>query len=205
MIPNKIGTHYAIRPKSLEKKLDNGGWDKLLRRHQGNVNNHRIMDLRNIDSKLFATKVNFQPMRENSQSLTIGKFRATIGRILAIEPTSDSEDLGKYIFIVNNKDYEYAKMKFDDVLKYVYEEKDTLATMKSSHERFGAYPEVNGGSPVDGTLNDTIATLNAELAEQAKKHHQHQLQHTKYHVKDYLSGVMMNYRRRYQQHKPQRM
>ena len=59
-------------------------------------------------------------------------------------------------------------MKFDDVLKYVYEEKDTLATMKSSHERFGAYPEVNGGSPVDGTLNDTITTLNAELAEQAK-------------------------------------
>ena len=25
MIPNKIGTHYVIRPKSLKKKLDNGG------------------------------------------------------------------------------------------------------------------------------------------------------------------------------------
>ena len=46
--------------------------------------------------------------------------------------------------------------------------KNTLATMKSSHERFGTYPEVNGRFPVDGTLNDTIATLNAELAEQAK-------------------------------------
>ena len=126
------------------------------------------MDLRNIDRKFFDIKINFQPLVENLQSITIRKFLTTIGQVVAIEPTSDTEDLGKYIVIVNNKDYDHAKRKFDDVLKYVYEEKDTLATMKSSQEKFGAYQEVNGGSPVDGTLNNTIATLNAKLAEQAK-------------------------------------
>ena len=63
--------------------------------------------------------------------------------------------------------YDHTKSKLDDVLNYMYKEKDTLASMKSSQEKFGAYPEVNGGSPVNGTLNETIAKLNAELEEQA--------------------------------------
>ena len=70
--------------------------------------------------------------------------------------------------IVNNEDYAHATTKFDELLKHVYEAKHTLATMKSSHKRFGTYPEVNGGSPIDDIMNNTIATLNAELAEQAK-------------------------------------
>ena len=127
MISNKIEPHYVIRPKTLKKQLNNGGWDQLLRRHQGNGNNQSIMDLRKIDNKFFDIKINFQPLVENSQSITIRKFLTTIGRVVAIEPTSDTEELGKYIMIVKNKDYDHAKRKFDDILEYVYKEKDTLA------------------------------------------------------------------------------
>jgi len=131
------------------------------------VNNQRIMVLMNIDSKFFDIKINFQPMVEDSQSITISKFPTTIGRAVAIETTSDTEELGKYILIVNNKDYDHTKSKVDDVLKYVYEEKDTPSSMKSSQGKFDAYPEVNGGSPVNSTLSETIAKLNAELEEQS--------------------------------------
>jgi len=106
-------------------------------------------------------------MVEDSQSITISKFLTTIGQAVAIETTSDTEELGKYILIVNNKDHDHTKSKVDDILKYVYEEKDTLASMKSSQGKFGVYPEVNGGSPVNSTLNKTIAKLNAELEELA--------------------------------------
>ena len=168
MISYNISPHYVIRPKSLEKALENGGWDKLIRRYQVAVNKQRNIDIMNTDDKFFDTEVNFQLMVKNLKSITIKKFPTTIGRILAIKPTSDTKDLGKFILIVNNKDYAHATTKIDELLKHVYVEKHTLATTKLSHKRSGTYPEVNGGSPVDNTLNDTIVTLNAELVSHAK-------------------------------------
>ena len=74
MIPDEIGPHYVIRPKTLKKQLNNGGWDQLLRRQQGSVNNQRIIVLMNIDSTFFDIKVNFQPTVANLQSIKIRKF-----------------------------------------------------------------------------------------------------------------------------------
>ena len=125
------------------------------------------MVLRNVDSEFFNIELNFTPLTEGSKTITICKFFTTIGQVVAIETTSDTEELGKFILIVNNKDYDFTKSKVDDVLKYVDTKKDTLAPMKSSQQKFNAYPEVNGESPVNNTLDETVAKLNAELEDNA--------------------------------------
>ena len=167
LIPEKIGSQYLIRSKNLKKMLNKGGYDKLLRRQTEIVNNQGIMVLMNVDSEFFDIELNFTPLIEGSKTITISKFLTTTGRVVAIETTSDTEELGKFILIVNNKDYDFTKSKVDDVLKYVDTKKDTLAPMKSSQLKFNAYPEVNGESPVNNTLDETVAKLNAELEDDA--------------------------------------
>ena len=103
MIPEKIGSQYLIRLKNLKKMLNEGGYDKLLRRQTENVNNQGIMVLMNVDSEFFDIELNFTPLIEGSKTITISKFLTTTGRVVAIEMTSDTEELGKLILILNNK------------------------------------------------------------------------------------------------------
>ena len=90
------------------------------------------MVLMNVDSEFFDIELNFTPLIEGSKTITISKFLTITGRVVAIETTSDTEELGKFILIVNNKDYDFTKTKVDAVLTYVDTNKDTLAPMKSS-------------------------------------------------------------------------
>ena len=119
------------------------------------MNNQRIMVLMNVDSKFFDIELNFTPLTEGSKAITISKFLTTTGRVTAVEMTSDTKELGKFILIVNNKDYAFTKTKVDAVLTYVDTYKDVLPPMKSSQLKFNTYPEMNGESPINNTLDET--------------------------------------------------
>ena len=97
-------------------------------------------------------------------SISIRKFLYGQGKVLVIEPTSDTEDLGKYIMIVNNTNYFHTSKKIEELLAYLYKEKLTLPTMISSLEKFNLYPEMNGGPPVNEMLRAKVAVLDLELA-----------------------------------------
>ena len=65
--------------------------------------------------------------------------------------------------IVNNKDHPHATKKIGELLAYLYKEKDTLSTMKSSLARFNSYPEINGGPQITESLSAQIEALELEL------------------------------------------
>ena len=56
--------------------------------------------------------------------------------MLEIKQIFDTEDLGKYIVIVSNKDHSHATKKIGELLAYLYKKKDTLSTMKPSKVHF---------------------------------------------------------------------
>ena len=83
--------------------------------------------------------------------------------MLEIKQIFDTEDLGKYIVIVSNKDHSHATKKIGELLAYMYKEKDILPTMKSSLAKFNSYPKMNGGPPITELLSAQIAVLELEL------------------------------------------
>ena len=91
----------------------------MIRRQTESVNNQGIMVLMNVDSEFFDIELNFHPLIKGSQTITISNFLTKIGRVVAIEKTSDTEELGKFILIVHKKDYDFTRSKVDAVLKYV--------------------------------------------------------------------------------------
>ena len=110
--------------------------------------------------------MNFAQHIPNSVPTTVRKFLHGPGKVLAIEQTIDTEDLGKYILLVSNKDRPHTIKKIGELLAYLNKEKDTLPTMKSSLEKFNSYPEMNGGPPVNESLRAKVAALDIELASQ---------------------------------------
>ena len=89
-----------------------------------------------MEQIFFEIQVNFAKHIPNSVPTSIRKFLYGPGKVLAIEPTSDTEDLGTYILIVSNKDYSHTFKKLGELLAYLDKEKDTLPTMISSLARF---------------------------------------------------------------------
>ena len=117
---SKILHYYVVRTKFLKKALAKGAYDKLILRHQEAVNRQRNINLMYIGDKFFETEVNLTPSIATSKSISIRKFLFGIGRISAIEPTSDTKDFGKYILIVNNSNYPHAIKKIEELLKHLY-------------------------------------------------------------------------------------
>ena len=164
--PNSILDYYIVRSKMMNKALDPETYDKLILQNQGDVNNQGHIVLMNIGVVFYETYVNFAKNTKNSKSILIRQFLYGLCKVLAIEPTSDTEDLGKWILIVHNDNYSDATNKLDKLIAYLYKEKFTLPTMISSFEQFHMYPEMNGGMPVDNTTRAKVAALNLELASQ---------------------------------------
>ena len=77
----------------------------------------------NIDADLFETQVNFVQNSPNSVSTTVRKFLRGPGKVLAIGQTINTEDLGKYILIVNNKNHPNTIKKIGELLAYLKKEK----------------------------------------------------------------------------------
>ena len=96
--------------------------------------------------------------------ITVRKFLQGPGKVLAIEQTIDTEDLGKYILIVSNKDHSHTIKKIGELLAHLKKEKDTLPTMRSSLAKFKSYPEMNGGPPITESLSDQVAALELDFA-----------------------------------------
>ena len=120
----------------------------------------------NIKVGFYETHVNFAMKIKTSKSISIRQFLYGLCKVLSIEPTSKSKDLGKWILIVHNNNYSHAISKLDTLTAHLYKEKLTLPTMISSFEQFHTYLEINGGTPVDNTMRAKVAALNLELASQ---------------------------------------
>ena len=166
--PNLISQYYIVRPKMMKKAMNPDLYDKLILRHQDKVNKQGHIVLKNIGVDLLETQVNFAKHTPNSSvPISIRKFLYGPRKVLAIEPTSDLEDLGKYILIVSNKNYSHKSKKLEELLAYLDKEKETIPTMILSLEKFNSYPEMNGGSPVTESLRAKVAALELELASQS--------------------------------------
>ena len=98
-------------------------YDKLILQHQDEVNKQGNIVLMNIEADPFETQVYFNKHIPTSVSTSIRKFLYGPGKVLAIKQKVDTEDLGKYIVIVNNKDHPHATKKIGELLTYLYKKK----------------------------------------------------------------------------------
>ena len=130
------------------------------------MNKQEHIVLMNIGADMLETQVNFAKHIPNSVPATIRKFLHGPGKGLAIEQTIDTEDLGKYILLVSNKDHSHISKKIGELLAYLNKEKYSFSTMISSLEKFNSYPEMNGGPPITESLSAQITALELELASQ---------------------------------------
>ena len=140
-------------------------YDRLIYVHQEAVNQHRYIELTNVDINLFDTLVNFHRKNPQSVPLTVKRFLQGPGKVLAIEPTVDTEGSRTQRLITNNKDHDIAIKKLGDLQIYIMKEKDTSPTMISSFERFGSYPEVNGRPPIGASMSDQVERLESQVKE----------------------------------------
>ena len=112
MLPqNSILQYYVVRSKMMKKAMNPESYDKLILRHQGEVNKQGYIVPMNVGVDFYEIQVNFVKNTPNSMTLSIRKFLYGQGKCLAIEPTSDTKDLGKYIMIVNNNNYSHTSKK----------------------------------------------------------------------------------------------
>ena len=78
--------------------------------------------LMNTGMGFYETQVNFTKNTKNSKSIMIRKFLYGHFKVLAIEPTSNTKDLGKWVLIVNNNNYSHATSKLDELIAYLSNE-----------------------------------------------------------------------------------
>ena len=148
----------------MKKAMNPETYDKLILQHQGEVNKQGHIVLMNVGVGFYEMQVNLAKNTANSMLISIRKFLHGQEFILSIEPSSGTEDLGKYMMIVNNNNYSHASKKIEELLTYLYREKLTLPTMISSFEQFSTYPGMNGGPPVNETLRAKVVALDLEPA-----------------------------------------
>ena len=98
-----------------------------------------------------------------SVSITVKKFLQGQGKVLAIEPTIDTEDSGTYRLITYNKDHDVTINKLGVLQTHLMKEKKTNPTMITSFERFGKYIEVNGSPPTSDPTNDLVERLELQI------------------------------------------
>ena len=120
--PNSIWQYYIVISKITKKAMNPETYDKLIIRHQGEVNQHGHIVLTNAGVGFYETQMNFAKSTTQSMLILIRKFLYGQGKILAIEPTSDTEILEKYIMIVNNNNYSHASKKIAELMTYMYGE-----------------------------------------------------------------------------------
>ena len=146
--------HYQIISSMIKREMNSELYDGLIYVHKEAVNQQGYIKLTNADVNLFDTQVNFYPNNPKPVSLTVKQFLQGPEKVLAIEPTIDTEGSGMYRLIINNKDHDLAIKKIGELQLQLMKIKDTLPTMISSFKRFGLFPEVNGGPPICALLSD---------------------------------------------------
>ena len=89
-------------------------YDRMIHLYQDEVNKQGYIELTNIDVNLFETQMNFVQKNPNSVSITVRKFLQGPGKVLAIEQTIDTEESGKYLLIISNKDHSHSIKKIGE-------------------------------------------------------------------------------------------
>ena len=83
--------------------------------------------------------------------------------MLVIEPTRHSQDLGKWILIVNDADYSHTKDKLEKLFECISKKKNVLQTMPLSLKRFQAYPEIDGGISTNAITREKAEAFSLAL------------------------------------------
>ena len=159
---NSISTYYQIILKTIKRDMNQVLYDKLIHLHQDKVNKQRYIEISNVNPNLFDTQVNFLKHHQ-SIPITVTKFLQGQGKVLAIEPTIDTEESGTYRLITNNKDHDITIKKLRELQTYLMKEKETNPTMTTSFERFGTYIEVNGRQPINDSTSDLVERLELQI------------------------------------------
>ena len=141
-------------------------YDRTIYLYQETVNKQGYIELTNVDVDLFETQVNFLQNNPKSVPITVRKFLQGPGKVLAIEQTIDTEESGKYLLIISNKDHSHSIKKIGELLVQLMKAKDTLLTMISSLARFLSYLEMNVGPPITAPLSDQVAALELQVTSQ---------------------------------------
>ena len=84
---------------------------------------------------------------------------------MIIERTRDSHKFGKWILMLDDRDYSLAIEKLGELFECLQKKKH-LPTMKVSLTAYNVYPEINGGIPVSNELRAKVAMINSKLAVQ---------------------------------------
>ena len=139
-------------------------YERLIHLHQDEVNKQRYIEITNVHTDLFDTLVNFSK-HPQSVPVTVKKFLQGLGKVLAIEPTIDTEESGTYQLITNNKDHDIAIKKLGELQLHLTKEKGKIPTIISSFESVGSYPEVNGRPPIGDSMSDQVERLESQVKE----------------------------------------
>ena len=160
--PDAISPYYQIISKTIKRDMNKELYDRLLYVHQDEVNKQRYIEITNVHTDLFDTLVNFS---KHPQSVpgTVKKFLQGPGKVLAIEPTINTEESGTYKLITTNKDHDNTSKKLRELQMYLTKEKDTSPTIISSFGRFGAYLEVNGSPPTGDSMSNQVEKLESQV------------------------------------------
>ena len=164
--PNSISPYYQLRPKKIKREMKPELYDRMIHLHQEVVNKQEYIELTSVDVDLFEAQVNFVQNNPKSVPITIRKFLQGPGKVLAIEQTINTEESGKHLLIISNKDHSHSIKKIGELLVHLMKEKDTLPTIISSLARFLSYPEMNGRPPITVSLSDQVAALKLQVASQ---------------------------------------
>ena len=161
--PNLISPYYQIISKMIKREMNSELYDRLIYVHQEAVNHQGYIELTNADVNLFDTQLNFLPDNPSSVPITVKQFLQGSEKILAIEPTINTEGSGTYCLIINNKDHDIAIKKIGKLQLQLIKAKDTSPTMISSLAWFQSYLEVNGGPPINASLSDQVVRLELQV------------------------------------------
>ena len=163
--PTSISPNYQTISEIIKREIKPELYDRLVYVHQEAVNHQGYIELTNVDVDLFDTLVNFHPKNPQPVPLTVKKFLQRPGKVLAIEPTIDTEESGTYQLITNNNGHDIAIKKLGELQIYLMKETDTSPTMISSFERFRLYLEVNGRPPIGASMSDQVERLESQVKE----------------------------------------
>ena len=113
----------------------------------------------NVRDGFYELLVNVAYKVPNLKAIPIKQFIHGHCKVLEIELTKNSQDLEKWILLVNNDNYSHAKNKLEKLIDCLLKNKHSLQTMKSSLGRFQAYPEIDGGISANATTKEKVEAL----------------------------------------------
>ena len=134
--PSSLLKYYEIILKATKQALKSKTFDNLIIRHQSIVSHQRHIVFINIADGFYEALVNVADKVPNSKAILIKHFIHRYCKVLGIEPTGNSQHLGKWILLVNNDDYSHAKNKLKKLIKCILKKEHSLQTMTSSLKHF---------------------------------------------------------------------